>query len=322
MTDPRPGGTMSHEEAAAELGAAALGALGPADHDAVIAHAAGCEQCAAELASLRAVAARLAEQPPGDAPDAARSAERRLRLVSRAREEQRARQDQQVRSLRVERVAAEPTHVSGRVHGPHAHEPLALVDHVIVPAGIGHRRRAARPWLAPLAALAASAAFVVAAVGYWGAREELQQVRTALGLAAQTHAAELSLLRTAMRERDEQMARLTGPSVQVVELSASRGAAPQMRVFWDQASNSWTLVGHGVPVLPDGRTYQVWLVTGSEKRSAGTFVPTPSGEAFYRTTHSLDGAALTAVAITVEPKGGVAVATGPVVMLGAVSRGN
>jgi hypothetical protein len=321
MSEPRPAAPMSHEAAAGELAAAALSALAPADHDAVMAHAAVCPQCARELAALRAVAASMAGVPAGPVSGANVVSERRRRLVDRARADQRAgRTAGSVDSPDPRSIDRGATgDAAGR---PHAHEPLALTEHLIVPTAAGPRRRAAPRWLSPLGALAATVGFAVAGIGYLGAREELRQLRSQVGLVDQRHAAELAVLRTALRERDEQMALLTGPSVQVVELASSRAASPKMRVFWDRASDTWTLVGHGMPALPDGKAYQVWLVSGERRLSAGTFVPTSRGDALYRTTHRLEGAPLTAVAITVEPEGGVPVATGPVVMLGAVARGS
>ena len=71
-------------------------------------------------------------------------------------------------------------------------------------------------------------------------------------------------------------------------------------------------------MLAAGRTYQLWLVTASEKISAGVFNPSATGDAVHRTRYTLDPGALVAVAVTEERSGGVPVATGPVVLIGAV----
>jgi anti-sigma-K factor RskA len=314
---------MPHDEAAGELAAAALGALPPDTMDAVLAHVQGCAACAAELASLRAVAARLDERDEA-AADPARAAAQRGRLVDRARADRANAVTHEVHDMPQRSRRSTPgapaviTEIPRAPRGGHPHHDGDRGDQVIVPTAMAHRRRTSRPWLMPAAALAASAGFVLAGLGYLAAREDVRRLRAQLSVAERTRAADVAVLESALREREAEMRRLTGPSVRVVELASSGASLPHARMFWDVASSTWTLVGHRVPRLPAGRTYQVWLVTANQKLSAGTFEPSSSGEAVYRTRFPLEASALTAVAITVEPEGGVPVATGPIVMLGEV----
>ena len=165
------------------------------------------------------------------------------------------------------------------------------------------------PWLAAAAAIAALAAGL-----------EVVRLREALverdRLAAEG-AAQLATLRTAVADREQALARLTGPDVRVVELASARSSSPTARMFWDRASDSWLFFAHRLPPARPGRTYQLWLVTPTAKISAGTFDTTPTGDGALRTRYPLKPADLQAVAVTEEPAGGVPVATGEIVLLGA-----
>lgn len=75
---------MTHEELRAALAAEALGALDGAEREALRAHLATCDECRAELDSLRDAAALLAHTAPHAALAPARSDRLRARLVARA----------------------------------------------------------------------------------------------------------------------------------------------------------------------------------------------------------------------------------------------
>jgi hypothetical protein len=167
----------------------------------------------------------------------------------------------------------------------------------------------AAAWLA-LAASVACVAAGVEVVRLRGARDAAEAVARARG-------AEVAGLRVAVAEREQSLARLTGPEVRVVELASAQSSSPTARMFWDRATNSWHFYAHRLPPARPGRTYQLWLVTATEKISAGTFDSSPAGDASLRATYPLRPSELTAVAVTEEPAGGVPVATGDVVLLGA-----
>ena len=65
-----------------------------------------------------------------------------------------------------------------------------------------------------------------------------------------------------------------------------------------------------LPPLPTGRVYQVWVVTGQAPVSAGLLTPEPTGAGitFFNTPPDIPPP--TAVAVTIEPAGGVPAPTG------------
>lgn len=281
---------MSHDEANAELAGAALDALPPAELRAVLAHAAECATCGPELAALRESAAQLAYSAPPAQLHAARCAPMRQRLLARA--------------------------VADRAPVP-AREAAAAAAPVPPSHRADRRDRWALGWIV---AAAAAGAFVAAQAGLMRTRGERDAARAEVAAIRQDAGArvraETTALAAQVAERDRLLAQLTGPSVRVVELSAAGTRRPVARMFWDPATNGWTMFAHDLPAPRPGRTYQLWLVTASAKISAGTFVPGPNGAAVVHAEYALAPNALRAIAVTDEPAGGVPQPTGPVVISG------
>lgn len=264
MTDS-PALTMTHDQAFAELGSLAIGALDAAEERAVMAHVGGCAECAAELATMREVVSEL--------PDV----ESRERMP-----------DDRARSMRESLVAR------------------ASATQAPVKSSAGYWR--------PLA-VAASFAIVALGLAYYRKDAETRDLATAI---AEREAARDSLV-GAVRARDEIIAAITGPRVNVVELSSDAVQAPTARMFWDRATNKWTMYAHGLPALKPGRAYELWLVTADAKIPAGTFKPSSDGTATFTATYALEPSQLQAIAVTEEPEAGVPAPTGPIILIGTAS---
>ena len=256
---------MTHEEVFNELGALALGALNAAEERTVLAHVAGCAECTAELAAMRAVTAALPSADSLPAMPEGRSSSIRASLVARASASR-----------------AEPT-------------------------------RSANYWRP--AAVAAGFAILALGLAYY---KKASETRTLASVVAEREAARDSLA-AAVRSRDELIAAITGPGVSVVELSSDGAPAAAARMFWDRATNRWTMYAHGLAALQPGRAYELWLVTPDSKIPAGTFKPLPDGTATFTATYALDPSQLRAVAITEEPEAGVPAPTGPIILIGTAS---
>lgn len=111
-------------------------------------------------------------------------------------------------------------------------------------------------------------------------------------------------LASIVEQKSSMIASLTGPSVQVMSLTASGARTARALMFWDTAKNRWTFVAHAMAPLPAGRTYQLWLVTAERKISAGTFGVTPAGDGLLEATYPLRASDLQAIAVTEEAEGG------------------
>jgi anti-sigma-K factor RskA len=170
-------------------------------------------------------------------------------------------------------------------------------------------RAAALPWWI---AAAASVAFVVAMYQRGVVQREREDVRAALA----AESVRVVQLRDSLADRERMLLALSGADVKVVDLVANN-RRPNARMFWAQATNTWTMFAHDLPTPPAGRTYQLWLITRDGQRiSAGTFAPDPTGNAVVSAQYALAPDALGTIAVTDEPAGGVPQPTGEIVIAG------
>ena len=141
--------------------------------------------------------------------------------------------------------------------------------------------------------------------------------RSDLAVMRDKSAAEIARLRDSIAAQEAVLSALTGPGVRVVELASEGARQPNGRMFWDQVAGRWTFIGHDLPTLDPGRTYQLWVITtGGERVSAGTFQPV-GGRALVQATYALPEDQLGAIAVTEEPEGGVPQPTGAIVIAGS-----
>jgi hypothetical protein len=298
---------LSHDEAWPELPAAALDALPAAEQAAVLEHAATCPQCAPELAAYGETAALLGHAAAPAALDAERGARLRARLLARA--------------------AADGAGGASATGAParRADQATATAAPPVPGTTTGAAERARARWgmgsrLAPWVAVAASVAFIAAAAGLARVTRERDELRLAareLQARRAAAAARADSLDSSLREREQMLAALTGPAVRVVDLAAAGRREPTARMFWDRATNRWTMFAHDLAQPGAGKTYQLWLVTADDRKiSAGTFEPSASGDVVMQATYALEPSALRAIAVTEEPAGGVPQPTGPVVIVG------
>lgn len=99
---------------------------------------------------------------------------------------------------------------------------------------------------------------------------------------------------------------------------AGQPAAPQARgrALWSRA-RGMVFISSGLPPLPAGQTYQVWVVTGPGPVSAGLLTPDLAGGGliFFETPPDIPPP--TAVAVTIEPAGGLPAPTGAFYLVGS-----
>ena len=108
------------------------------------------------------------------------------------------------------------------------------------------------------------------------------------------------------------------PDAQVLALAAQGGAPYRATAVLDQAGQRGWLLTSG-PEAPAGRDLQLWLIRGDRKISAG-LLPTGGDPVLPIDPTLLAEGPPDAVAVTVEPQGGVAQPTGPIVLLARVPR--
>jgi anti-sigma-K factor RskA len=283
---------VTHEELRENLEAWAIGALRASEAQEIERHLLTCQGCAEVVRGLSLVPLALEARQPLDSP----SGFARTRLLSTIR------------------GGALPSSAVDVVKAPEGRAvvPSAAADREAKGAGIA-------AWLA------AAAALVLAVfLGWDGVRlrgriaeltRELDQARAAV---AATESRMAMIQRSADRNQSA-LAVLTAPDVARIDL-AGQPDAPKAsgRAYWSR-TRGMVFSAAALPPPPAGRTYQVWVVTSAPAPvSAGLVEPDSAGHANAVFATPPDIPQPVAVAVTVEPAGGVPSPTGPKVLIGTV----
>lgn len=156
---------------------------------------------------------------------------------------------------------------------------------------------------------------------------ELAQRRRARGVALLAVAAAALLLVVAgvavlrnRDDRDEFSAELAQvmeqPDSQVMQLENQSGADGMFKVAWSSSLGRAVLIGENLPAAPDDMAYELWLITPEEQAMA-MYVLDPAADGnVHRAFMAPETPA--AWAITVEPAGGTATATGDIIYIATV----
>jgi anti-sigma-K factor RskA len=110
---------------------------------------------------------------------------------------------------------------------------------------------------------------------------------------------------------------LAAPDLARIDL-AGQPAAPSAtaRAYWSR-SNGLVLLASNLPPLPAGRTYQLWVLTAEPAPiSAGLLQPDRDGHASMTVVTPVNMPAPVAMAVTIEPAGGVPLPTGDKYLVG------
>jgi len=137
-----------------------------------------------------------------------------------------------------------------------------------------------------------------------------------------------SLLRDARSEREQRVAleeRLESASRIVAAIGspvlrtlalAGQGDFRQAvaKAYLEPESGRLIVYAHNLPPVPDGRTYQLWVIVDKQPHSAGILRADAQGEAKYDTGPLQGLGGRVSVAVTLEPDGGVPQPSGPLVL--------
>lgn len=274
---------ISHEEEKEMLAAHALGALDEVEARRVEEHVEACAECRAELEEWRDTASAIAyTATPAEPSEALRS-----RILESVRGESRS----SPQSL--QKAAAED-----KLETAFNATAFNVID---LPRPRWNRAQI-------FGAIAASLIIVALAASLFITWQRLRETRRELAryeLAVSTMAREMAQEREA-REL------LTSPQSQSAVL-AGTPAAPEARaqIAFDKRTGQAMLFAYNLPPVPAGKAYQLWFISGGKVMPGRVFVPDPAGRAMITEqvpVGNLDSSPV--FAVTLEPSGGVQVATG------------
>src|SRR5437867_12230759 len=128
---------------------------------------------------------------------------------------------------------------------------------------------------------------------------------------------ELSRAQAEAARRDLRVRVLESDDVRVLYLG---GKAPQpgarAKVFWSERAKTGVLLAGNLAPLPRDKQHELWVSAAGKPVAAGVFDADPSGRALFESKNLPGLAAAQNFAVTVEPRGGVAQPTGPIVLVG------
>jgi anti-sigma-K factor RskA len=269
---------LDHDEMRESVGLYVLGALDRDERAAFEAHLATCRACTEEVRSLASVAQSLPHSVPLVEPPA----DLRARVLATATG---ARQSSKVIQLPAKTAS---TRVSRPIGG----------------------------WLAAAALLLVS----VGAGGYaYQLRDQVRLLRSQLSDAVarlDRSEAQVAVTTRAVNVAEARMAVLTAPDMTQVNL-AGQQVAPRAsgRAFLSR-SRGMLFTASNLPPLPAGRSYQLWIVTATAPVSAGLLQLDATGRVAQAFETPTDLSAPVAVAVTIEPEGGMPAPTGDKYLVG------
>jgi len=207
---------------------------------------------------------------------------------------------------------------------PQVDPPLALRARVLASVGAAPPARPARSVVWPLAT--AASLTLAAGLGF-----HTSQLRTRIGdlehdlldararaTSAEQRAADAMQVASGARLS---LAVLTAPDVARIDLAGQAPVAPRAsaRAFWSR-SRGMVFTAADLPPLPAGRVYQLWVVTAQPAPvSAGLLTPDAQGSVNVTFATPPDIAPPVALAVTIEPAGGVLSPTGDKYLVGTVA---
>jgi anti-sigma-K factor RskA len=179
-------------------------------------------------------------------------------------------------------------------------------------AGTGHERqvdrRSWRRWMVGAGSLAAAATVLVALAALMGTRSEVAQLRH-----------QLVDLQTQSTEKDELIAFLSAREVRAIELTGL-AAAPKAKakLFWNPVKRRGWLITFDLPKPSADKTYELWGIAGNDPVPAGVFSVDDRGQTRFPLPEITGAHDFDKFAVTLEPAGGVAKPSGPMVLLGSL----
>ncbi len=202
--------------------------------------------------------------------------------------------------------------------------PAALRERVIAStarlrvAGVdppAARRVSAAYWMTAAAAAAAVSVGIYAAT-LRGRVQSLEDELLALRSETSTLRRDLEQARTRTAVAERMTFVLAANDMRRVDLTG-QAAAPSAagRALWSPSSG--LIFSADLPPAPSDRAYQLWVVTATGPVSAGLLTETPQG-GLTLVSNTIEAADPQALAVTLEPAGGVPAPTGPMYLVGKI----
>ena len=180
-----------------------------------------------------------------------------------------------------------------------------------LPAAPGRRRG----WFSWACAVAAGLALVVSLTRVSSLNRGLAEQQERLNQQLE----QLKTLQRLLSAEKEVTQFITKPGVKVTPL-AGTDKSPQAagQILWSAQEKKALFYASKLPSLPEGKTYQLWIIANNEPFNAGVFSVDPQGNGFLKVPVLSEADKAQKFAVTLEPAGGVPQPTGDMHLLGSL----
>jgi anti-sigma-K factor RskA len=132
---------------------------------------------------------------------------------------------------------------------------------------------------------------------------------------------DLATARADLNAQKEALAMVQLSTTAVIALAPQGGARMRASALYNAAQGHAMVVASGLLPHP-GKDYELWIIRGKDKIAAGLLHGDPSGATVARIDAKLlASGAPDAFAVTLEPAGGGTAPRGPIMLVGALSKG-
>ena len=108
---------------------------------------------------------------------------------------------------------------------------------------------------------------------------------------------------------------LSSPETATIVLAGTEEAPKaRLKLAYDRASGRGMLFGYDLPLPPPGRAYQLWYIAAGVPLAGRVFAPDAGGRGSWNEDVPPEGREASVFAVTLEPAGGVATPSGPMIL--------
>ena len=203
---------------------------------------------------------------------------------------------------------------------PPAEPPAAARGRLLAAVSSTRPSRSSASWLAAAAAVALAVALGGYAAQLRGRVTGLEARLRDATLRAEASERQVAEVRRTAFDAQSQVAVLAAPDMARIDL-AGQPAAPSAsaRAFWSR-SRGLVFTASNLPAPPPGRAYQLWVLTAQPAPiSAGMLTLDASGRVNVTIPTPRDIPTPVAMAVTLEPEGGVPAPTGDKYLVGVAN---
>jgi anti-sigma-K factor RskA len=134
---------------------------------------------------------------------------------------------------------------------------------------------------------------------------------------------QITELEDELQQKEEMLAILESRNIDMVHMSGMEvNPNGYGKIIWDAEKQQALLQVSNLPIVPQDKDYQLWIIKDNKPVSAGVFTVNNEDNKFFKIKEMTDVNALSnnSFAVTMEPKGGMPQPTGDMYLMGNMEK--